>query len=165
MLSIVAREVLTHTNIIVLHSSDKNLALGTHRKSSFWQVYFYALRKWDFYTCLCLFLLKYRPIQIQNIGKYLSTLIAILTKIPYFPINLQFKILIIHSKLKFKTYFWVRRIFLHTAGCICIGMYHRLFWRYIVNCADIYAGGKDPSWIVPARHPDPENSQKLLESA
>ena len=37
--------------------------------------------------------------------KYLSTLIAILTKIPYFPINLQFKTLIIHSKLKFKTYF------------------------------------------------------------
>ena len=37
-------------------------------------------------------------------------------------------------------------------------MYHRLFWRYIVNCADIYAGGKDPSWTVPARHPGPENS-------
>ena len=49
--------------------------------------------------------------------------------------------------------------------CTCIGMYHRLFWRHIVNCADIYAGGKDLGWTVPARHPDPENSQKLLESA
>ena len=35
-------------------------------------------------------------------------------------------------------------------------MYRRLFWGHIVNCADIYAGGKDPSWTVPARHPGPE---------
>jgi hypothetical protein len=28
-----------------------------------------------------------------------------------------------------------------------------------VNCADIYAGGKDPSWTVPARHPGPGNSK------